>query len=87
MEALSFTDVIDHVVLEELVDVVGGNFSKLHAIDSFKGCPRFKTMLFGKLLPLFFYNLFILRNRLEQLEYLVTSGLRQHIYSSNQFIY
>ena len=47
MEALSLTDVVNHVVLEELVDVVGGYLPKLHAIDSFEGGPGFETMLFG----------------------------------------
>ena len=27
METLSFTDVVDHIVLQELIDVVGRNFS------------------------------------------------------------
>ena len=60
MEALSFTDVVDHVVLKELVDVVGGDFSQLHPVDSLEGCPRFKAVLLRQLLPLLLDDLLVL---------------------------
>ena len=65
VEALSLTDVVHHVVLQELVDVVRRDLSKLHPIDSLESCPWFETMLLGKLLSLFFDNFFVLRDGLE----------------------
>ena len=59
VEAFSFAYVIDHVVLKELVDVICGNFSKLHSVNSFKGCPGFKSMLFCQLLPLLLHDFLI----------------------------
>ena len=81
VEALSFTDVVDHVVLEELVDVIGADLAQLHPIDALESRPGFETVLLGELLALLFYDFFILRNGLKKLEYFVTSRLCQHFVS------
>ena len=65
VEALSLTDVVDHVVLEELVDVVGANLAQLHAVDALEGSPGLETVLLGELLSLLLHNLLVLRDRLE----------------------
>ena len=83
VEALSLTDVVDHVVLQKLIDVVCWYFAQLHSIDAFEGRPGLKTVLLGQLLSLLFDDLLVFRNRLEKLEYFVTSCLRQHIYFSS----
>ena len=62
VEALGLADVVDHVVLEELVDVVRRNLSQLHSIDTLEGCPRLESVLLGELLSLFLDDLFVLRN-------------------------
>ena len=62
MKTFSFTDIVDHIVLEELVDVVRRNLSQLHSIDTLAGCPRLKSVLLGELLSLFLDDLFVLRN-------------------------
>ena len=59
VEALSLTDVVDHIILQELVDVICRDFAELHAIDSFKGGPWLKPVLLGKLLALFLNDLLI----------------------------
>jgi len=79
MEALGFTDVVDHVVMQELVDVVGGNFPQLHPIDSLESCPGLEPMLLGQLLPLLFDDFFVFRDRLQQLKHFETSCLCQHV--------
>ena len=86
MEALSLTYVVDHIVLQKLIDVVGRNFAQLHSIDSLEGRPGLKTVLLGQLLSLLFDDLLVFRDRLEQLEYFVTGCLRQHIYFFLQII-
>ena len=55
VEALSLTDVVDHIILQELIDVVCGDLAELHAIDSLEGGPGLEAVLFGQLLSLFFY--------------------------------
>ena len=65
VEALSLADVVDHVVLEELIDIVSANFSQLHAIDSLEGGPGLEAVLFGQLLSLFLYDLFVFWDWLE----------------------
>ena len=47
VEALSFTDVVNHVVLEELVDVVGADLAQLHAVNAFEGSPGLEPVLLG----------------------------------------
>ena len=47
VEALSFTNVVDHVVLEELVDVVGADLAQLHAVNAFEGSPGLEPVLLG----------------------------------------
>ena len=59
MEAFCFTDVIDHIILQKLIDIVGRNFTQLHPVDAFEGGPWLETMLFGQLLALLFNNLFV----------------------------
>ena len=86
VEALSFTNVVDHVVLEELVDVVGADLSQLHAVDALEGSPGFETVLLGELLSLLLHDLLVLRDRLEQLKYFVASRLSQHIYFSSKMM-
>ena len=78
VEALGLADVVDHVVLQELVDVVGRNFAQLHPVDALEGRPRLKAGLFGELLTLLLDDFFVLGYRPKQLENFVTSGLRQH---------
>ena len=60
METLSFTDVVDHIVLQELIDVVGRNFSQLHAVNSLECSPGLEPMLLCELLPLLFHYFLIL---------------------------
>ena len=79
MEALGLADIVDHVVLKELVYIVCRYFSKLHAIDTFKGGPWLEAVLFCELLALLFDDFFVLRDRLQKLEDLVTSCLCQHL--------
>ena len=78
MEAFGLTDIVHHVVLQELVDVVGGNLAQLHSVYALEGSPGLEAMLFGQLLPLFLDDLLVLGDRLEQLEHFVTSRLGQH---------
>ena len=78
VEALSFTNVVDHVVLKELVDVVGADLSQLHAVDALEGSPGLETVLLGELLSLLLHDLLVLRDRLEQLKYFIASCLSQH---------
>ena len=73
VEALLLRDVVHHVVLQELVDVVGANLAETHAVDSLEGCPRLESMLLRKLLALLFHYFFILRNGLQEEVDLVTS--------------
>ena len=60
VEALSFADVVYHVVLQELVDVISRYFAQLHAVDTLEGRPWFKALLLGKLLALLFHDFLIL---------------------------
>ena len=78
VEALSFTNVVYHVVLKELVDVVGADLSQLHAVDALEGSPGLETVLLGELLSLLLHDLLVLRDRLEQLKYFIASRLSQH---------
>ena len=73
MEALSFGNIIDHVVLQKLVDVVGTDLAKTITVDSLEGSPRFKSGLFRQLLALFFDYFFVLRNCLQEEVDFVTS--------------
>ena len=59
VEALSLTDVVDHIILQELVDVICRDFAELHAIDSLEGGPWLEPVLLGQLLALFLYDLLI----------------------------
>ena len=78
VEAFGLTDVVHHVVLEELVDVVGRNFAQLHAIDALESCPGLKSMLFGQLLALLFDDLLVFRDCLKNLVDFETTSLSQH---------
>ena len=46
MENLCLLDIVYHIFVEELVDVIGADLATSHLIDSLKGCPRLKTFLF-----------------------------------------
>ena len=59
MEALSLTDVVYHVVLQELVDIVRRDLAELHAINSLEGGPWLEPVLLGQLLALLLYDLLI----------------------------
>ena len=78
VEALSLADVVDQVVLQELVDIVGRDLAQLHTIDSFEGRPWLEPLLLGQLLSLLLDDLLVLGDRPEQLKHLVPCGLRQH---------
>ena len=78
VEAFSFADVVHHVVLQELVDIIGGDLAKLHSVDALESSPGLKAMLLGQLLALLLDNLLILSDRTEQLEHFVTSRLCEH---------
>ena len=59
VEALSLTDVVDHIILQELVDVICGDLAELHAINSLEGGPWLEPVLLSQLLALFLYDLLI----------------------------
>lgn len=73
MEALELAEVVDHVLAQEAVDVVGAEFAKTRAIQALKGGPRFEAVLRGELLALLLDDIFVLANSLEQLVDLVLS--------------
>ena len=45
VEALLLRDVVHHVVLQKLVDIVSTDFAKTHPVDPLEGCPRFESVL------------------------------------------
>ena len=75
VETLSLADIVDHVVLEELIDIVGGDLAQLHAVDALEGSPGLEAVLLGQLLALLLHDLLVLRDRPQQLEHFVTSRL------------
>ena len=75
METLSLADIVHHVVLEELIDIVGGDLAQLHAVDALESSPGLEPVLLSQLLALLLHDLFILRDRPQQLENFVTSRL------------
>ena len=44
---LNLLDVVHHVVLEELVDVILADLANTHAINPPEGSPRLKPLLLG----------------------------------------
>ena len=86
METLSLTYVIDHIVLQELINIISWYLAQLHAVDPLEGCPGFKSVLLGQLLALLFHDLLVLTDGLKQLKDFVISYLRQHIYFSSKTI-
>jgi len=62
VEALGLADVIDHVVLQKLIDVVGRDLAQLHAVDALEGGPGLEAVLLGQLLPLLLRDFFVLRD-------------------------
>lgn len=72
MEDFILLDVVDHVVDQELVDVVGTYLPDTHSVDSLECAPWFESFLSCQILSLFLYDLFVLRNGLQEQKYFVT---------------
>lgn len=59
MKAFTFIDVVNHVLLQEGDDVISTDLANAHAVNALECSPRFKTMLFCKLDPLFLDNFLV----------------------------
>ena len=79
MEAFLLLYIVHHIVIQELVDVIGTDLAKAHSIDSLEGGPWLKALLLGQLLALLLHYLLVLTDWLQKQVYFVTGWLTEHL--------